>query len=187
MIAENYPISGNVEIDQVLYIIIGVIAFVVAFDLVGIIFDFFGCYDSKLMSEAHWGIRLAVLMSISWILRKVFEFIDWLFSFPFWVYICITVFIILVVILVYYINYRNRKLRNTSTIEDESKGTDIEVSIPQSNTINISNEILQYSKSRCPRCGGELIKRNGPYGSFWGCNNYRGNEYGSCKYTRSFL
>ena len=33
----------------------------------------------------------------------------------------------------------------------------------------------------CPKCGGELIKKNGPYGSFYGCSNYRIN---GCKYMR---
>lgn len=30
----------------------------------------------------------------------------------------------------------------------------------------------------CPRCGGELVKRNGQYGSFYGCSNYP-----KCKFT----
>lgn len=30
----------------------------------------------------------------------------------------------------------------------------------------------------CPRCGGNLVKRTGAYGSFWGCSNYP-----NCKYT----
>ncbi len=33
------------------------------------------------------------------------------------------------------------------------------------------------SEGRCPRCGGELVRREGRYGSFWGCSNYP-----SCKY-----
>ncbi|MCD8207954.1 MAG: NERD domain-containing protein [Bacteroidales bacterium] len=32
-------------------------------------------------------------------------------------------------------------------------------------------------EGRCPRCGGELVRREGRYGSFWGCSNYP-----SCKY-----
>lgn len=27
----------------------------------------------------------------------------------------------------------------------------------------------------CPRCGGNLVRRNGKYGSFYGCSNYPGN------------
>ncbi|KMQ60967.1 hypothetical protein ACM40_14750 [Chryseobacterium sp. BLS98] len=32
----------------------------------------------------------------------------------------------------------------------------------------------------CPNCGGNLIKRNGKYGFFWGCNNFP-----KCEYTRN--
>lgn len=33
----------------------------------------------------------------------------------------------------------------------------------------------------CPRCGGELVVRDGPYGKFYGCLNYPG-----CRYKLSF-
>lgn len=33
-------------------------------------------------------------------------------------------------------------------------------------------------EGKCPRCGGKLIKRSGPYGDFYGCSNYP-----RCKYT----
>lgn len=31
----------------------------------------------------------------------------------------------------------------------------------------------------CPRCGGELVLRNGKYGPFYGCSNYP-----ECRYTK---
>ncbi|MCD7863717.1 MAG: topoisomerase DNA-binding C4 zinc finger domain-containing protein [Lachnospiraceae bacterium] len=31
----------------------------------------------------------------------------------------------------------------------------------------------------CPRCGGELIEKNGRYGKFMGCRNYP-----DCRYSR---
>lgn len=31
----------------------------------------------------------------------------------------------------------------------------------------------------CPKCGGELVKRNGKYGAFYGCSNYP-----ECKFTK---
>lgn len=34
--------------------------------------------------------------------------------------------------------------------------------------------------NRCPLCGGALVKRNGRFGSFWGCSNYP-----SCHYTKN--
>ena len=32
----------------------------------------------------------------------------------------------------------------------------------------------------CPKCGGELVKRSGRYGKFFGCSNYP-----KCRYTRN--
>lgn len=32
----------------------------------------------------------------------------------------------------------------------------------------------------CPRCGGELVKRNGRFGAFYGCSNFP-----ACRYTRN--
>ena len=34
-------------------------------------------------------------------------------------------------------------------------------------------------KNKCPKCGGDLVERNGKYGKFIGCSNYP-----KCKYTR---
>lgn len=36
----------------------------------------------------------------------------------------------------------------------------------------IKNNKDEELKDRCPRCGGELIKRNGKYGEFMGCSNF---------------
>lgn len=36
------------------------------------------------------------------------------------------------------------------------------------------------NRNICPNCGGNLIKRNGQYGVFWGCTNFP-----KCKYTRN--
>ncbi len=33
---------------------------------------------------------------------------------------------------------------------------------------------------RCPRCGGDLVKRSGRFGAFYGCSNFPG-----CRYTRN--
>ena len=43
----------------------------------------------------------------------------------------------------------------------------------------IKNNKELNQKNTCPKCGGELIKRNGKYGDFIGCSNYP-----RCKYTR---
>ena len=35
----------------------------------------------------------------------------------------------------------------------------------------------QQSENKCPKCGGNLKKRNGKYGDFYGCSNYPNCEY----------
>lgn len=41
-------------------------------------------------------------------------------------------------------------------------------------------ESVKYSPKLCPRCGGELKRRNGRYGEFWGCS-----EFPACRYTEN--
>ena len=43
----------------------------------------------------------------------------------------------------------------------------------------IKNKNADKNSSKCPKCGGDLIRRNGKYGSFYGCSNYP-----KCKYIR---
>ena len=35
----------------------------------------------------------------------------------------------------------------------------------------------------CPSCNAEMVRRNGPYGHFWGCRNYRRNSDFICTHT----
>jgi DNA helicase-4 len=40
---------------------------------------------------------------------------------------------------------------------------------------------LKREPFECPLCGGQLVKRSGPYGEFFGCANYRTT---GCTYKR---
>lgn len=40
------------------------------------------------------------------------------------------------------------------------------------------NADIALAQGKCPKCGGDLIKRIGTYGAFYGCSNYP-----NCKYT----
>lgn len=42
-------------------------------------------------------------------------------------------------------------------------------------------EHTTIDRNHCPRCGGLLVKRHGPFGDFYGCKNYPAIN---CKYTR---
>jgi len=37
---------------------------------------------------------------------------------------------------------------------------------------NIKLTQRELKQGLCPRCGGQLVERNGKYGKFWGCSNY---------------
>jgi DNA helicase-4 len=39
----------------------------------------------------------------------------------------------------------------------------------------------------CPQCGAEMAQREGRYGKFWGCSNYRGEEHVSCSHTENSI
>jgi len=46
--------------------------------------------------------------------------------------------------------------------------------------VRVQDVYKVYETSRCPKCNGVLVLRNGMYGKFLGCSRYP-----KCKYTRS--
>ena len=124
------------------------------------------------MSDCYWGIRLVVFFGLSFICNKVFKFINWLFSFKWWVYAIFAIVLVLLIVIIYYIKYRLTKKKRVVEVNEQSK---IDASQKQ--------VTIQYNKDNCPRCGAKLIKRHGPYGDFYGCENFSSNN---CRYTRKF-
>ena len=45
---------------------------------------------------------------------------------------------------------------------------------------NIKNTQKELEKGICPRCGGTLVEKMGPYGKFYGCSNYP-----KCKFIKN--
>ena len=45
--------------------------------------------------------------------------------------------------------------------------------------MQIRNKNILEQQGLCPKCGHELILREGRYGIFWGCSNYP-----NCNYTK---
>ncbi|MBR4553013.1 MAG: topoisomerase DNA-binding C4 zinc finger domain-containing protein [Bacteroidaceae bacterium] len=45
---------------------------------------------------------------------------------------------------------------------------------------NVYRKNVATQQGKCPKCGGNLIFRNGKYGKFWGCSNYP-----KCTYTHT--
>ncbi|MBO4572509.1 MAG: NERD domain-containing protein [Clostridia bacterium] len=45
---------------------------------------------------------------------------------------------------------------------------------------NVRKQQWNVKHGICPRCGGDLVLRNGKYGTFWGCSNYP-----KCKFIKN--
>ena len=183
LIGELVEISGNSTVDTILFAIIGLFSFAIAFGLVGLIFDALGFYDSDIMSDAHWLIRVSVFAGLTYSGVKIAQFIKWLFSFQWWVYIIAGVVLGGIIVLVYYIKHRIalNKLRQTIPVEETESETKIDV---QREIIEEPKTVCLDGRYYCPRCQSKLVKRHGPYGDFYGCESYGKT---GCRYTRKFL
>lgn len=185
LIGELVSISGNSTVDSIIFAIIGVISFLVAFGIVGWIFDAIGRYDSDLMSDTHWLIRVLVFAGLTWIGVKIAQFIKWLFSFQWWVYVIAGVVFVGIIILIYYI--KSRISENYSfpapTIEAPKVETKVQTEEKEESQVVITTNKTE-NRYYCPRCHSKLVKRHGPYGDFYGCESYGKT---GCRYTRKFL
>lgn len=159
-----------------MFAIITFFSFAIAFGLVGSIFDFFGLYDSDVMSDTHWIIRVIIFGILTWILVRVFKFIKWLFSFQWWVYLIVGFVIVIILILIYLIKYRVMKRINQNYKIVEEVRKEVSQSIIEDQK---QQKAKEYDKYLCPRCNQLLVERKGPYGKFIGCSSYP-----KCNYTR---
>ena len=179
LIGEYVSISGNSTIDSIIFAIIGITSFLIAFGVVGMIFDAIGLYDSDLMSGAHWSIRVVVFCGLTYIGVKIAQFIEWLFSFKWWVYVITGVVLIEIIILAYWIKFKISKNKAQQTIVVEKfENAELELKSEKTEKTDVEN------KHYCPRCHSKLVKRYGPYGAFYGCASFAKT---GCRYTRKFL
>ena len=185
LIGELVSISGNSTVDSIILAIIGVISFLVAFGIVGWIFDAIGRYDSDLMSDTHWLIRVLVFAGLTWIGVKIAQFIKWLFSFQWWVYVIAGVVFVGIIILIYYIKSRMSENNSApaSTIEAPEVETTAQTEEKEEPQVVVTTNKTD-NRYYCPRCHSKLVKRHGPYGDFYGCESYGKT---GCRYTRKFL
>lgn len=185
LIGELVPISGNSTVDSIIFAIIGAISFMIAFGIVGLIFDALGFYDSDLMSDTHWLIRVLVFAGLTWFGVKIAQLIKRLFSFQWWVYVIAGVVFIGIIILIYYIKSRisENATYPTPTIETPKVETTVQAEEKEEPQIVVTT-VKANNRYYCPRCHSKLVKRHGPYGDFYGCESYGRT---GCRYTRKFL
>ena len=185
LIGELVSISGNSTVDSIIFTIIGVISFMIAFGIVGLIFDALGFYDSDLMSDTHWLIRVLVFAGLTWLGVKIAQLIKWLFSFQWWVYLIAGIVLVGIIILIYYIKSRISENNSApaSTIELPKVETTVQTEEKEEPPVVVTTTKTD-NRYYCPRCHSRLVKRHGPYGDFYGCESYGKT---GCRYTRKFL
>ena len=178
LIGEIVSISGNSTVDTIIFAIIGSISGAIAFGIIGLIFDAIGIYDSDLMSDTHWAIRILVFVGLTYLGIKIAQAIKWLFSFQWWIYVIASIIIIGIIVLAYYLKHRisKRKAKKIVPVEEHQ--------IDTAEQIEDLQPKVTERKNYCPRCHSKLVKRHGPYGNFYGCEAYGKT---GCNYTRKFL
>lgn len=170
-------ITGNPIVDTIIFAVIGSISGSIAFGFVEMLFGFTGNYNSKDMSDVHWGVRVFVFVLLTFVLVKIAQFLRWIFSPPqvyFLVGIVVIVILVVVVILVYKAKKKITEVEKPTEVMDTHQ-LENEVKSP----IKVDNQNIK-TEQNCPYCGGKLVQRKGPYGNFLGCSNYP-----ECKYTRN--
>ena len=75
-------------------------------------------------------------------------------------------------------SYEENTIDNIQEIVDIINKSNIIDKEKRKEHIKHVKNISQEDKKRCPKCGGNLVKRNGKYGEFIGCSNYP-----RCKFT----
>ena len=176
LLSEFIQITGNSTVDNVIVTVIGIVSFMVAFGFVGMIFDALGFYDSDIMSDVHWSVRILVFIGLCAACIGIAKFIKWLFSFQWWVYLIAGAILIGIIILVYYLKHKHAK-KKALTIQENT------VDEPKPIDIATVEETKIIDRDHCPRCGALLVKRHGPFGDFYGCKNFSTKN---CRYTRKF-
>lgn len=174
-ISNFIDITGDFILDNILFVLIGLIAFYVAFGLTRDIFDKLDFHNSAIMSIVHWLIRIVLFFGLIVGSILLIKLLRWLLSIKWWIYLIIgTVFLIAVVIILL-IRKKNKKSNN-----DEKRI--INLNSLKGITEEKNDKVIIFDNNKCPWCGGKLVERDGPYGKFYGCSNYYSK---GCKYTRS--
>lgn len=170
-------ITGNPIADTIIFAIIGSISASIAFGFVEALFDFTGKYNSKDMSDVHWGVRVFIFALLTFILVKIAQFFRWLFTPP-QLYFLIGFIVLAILLVVSLLVYKNRK-----NLTEGEKTTEFTATHQLENDFKIptnANNQNRENEDNCPYCGGKLVQRKGPYGKFLGCANFP-----DCKYTRN--
>ena len=179
LISEFVSITGNSTADGIIFAIIGMISFSIAFDFVGVFFSTVGYYNAQAMSDTHWNIRALIFVILTWIGIKITQLIKWLFSFPWCMYVVVCIVFVGIIALAYYIMAQFSKSKTLRMISVEVSKTESIGKLEEQPQVASAKSIYY-----CPWCHSKLVERYGPYGFFYGCESYGKT---GCRYTCKLL
>ena len=105
-ISNIVPITGDSLVDTILFLVIGGIAFFIAWNVAGL----FDC-DSETKSDIHWFVRIIVFLVLLGLVIGLVWFIRLIASIPWWVWIIIGINVIglIIGIVLLYKRRKNKK------------------------------------------------------------------------------
>lgn len=98
IISNICPITGDALIDSLIFFIIGIICFLIAWFLTGTIAEMLDFYNSSVMSFFHWFIRIVVFAFLLAITIGIVNFVHWISSWPLWAYILLICVVICAIV-----------------------------------------------------------------------------------------
>jgi hypothetical protein len=109
---DQFTWSDNILINFIIAAIVGLIGFKIAFYLVGRLYDEGVISGSASGHVLHWIIRLAIVSGIYVALGAVIWMIKLIASVPFWVWLCIIVVSVIVLISTFVLKISGSKSEN---------------------------------------------------------------------------
>ena len=125
-ISNIVPITGNDVIDSVIFSIITIVSFTIAWKLTGAFADSTETHNSGLMSLFHWLIRAVTFFIILFLLIGIANFGRWITSLPWWGYLIIGVSLVAFIALIIILAVLIRRKKKDDGDEDNEKDPEIE-------------------------------------------------------------
>lgn len=104
-------ITGNQTADGIIVGSIALLSFLIAFGIVGKIFEAIGIFSSSLMSEVHWFIRVLVFFGLVFIFTLISKLIAFLMSLPWWIWTIIGASLFAITVLLIVLTAKKRKVK----------------------------------------------------------------------------
>ena len=114
LISNVVPITGNFMVDTIIFSIICLISFSIAFGFVGNIFGTFKNNNTNIRSGVHWTIRIGVFVGLTAIGIFIVRFIKMLKNIVWWYWLIVGILLAISLILSIIKHYKGGRKENKS-------------------------------------------------------------------------